>query len=85
VLTLRDRRSARHQIIRMQNSRTVAETLEMVPVSLGANVNTLGIYRPKVAEPEEVLADETDSEALLGHHGGGGHGGGGAHHAPEVR
>ena len=80
VLTLRDRRSARHQIIRMQNSRTVAETLEMVPVSLGANVNTLGIYRPKVAEPEEVLADETDSEALLGHHGGGG-----AHHAPEAR
>jgi NADH-quinone oxidoreductase subunit J len=87
VLTLRDRRSARHQIIRMQNSRTVAETLEMVPVSLGANVNTLGIYRPKVTEPEEVLADETDSEALLGHGGGGGggHGGGGAHHAPEVR
>jgi len=86
VLTLRDRKSSRHQIIRMQNSRTVADTLEMVPVSLGADVNTLGIYRPKVAEPEEVLADETDSEALLGHHGGGGgHGGGGAHHAPEVR
>jgi hypothetical protein len=62
----------------------VAETLEMVPVSLGANVNTLGIYRPKVTEPEEVLSDETDTEALLGHHGGGS-GGAGAHHAPEVR
>jgi NADH-quinone oxidoreductase subunit J len=85
VLTLRERKSSRHQVIRMQNSRTVEETLEMVPVSLGANVNTLGIYRPKVTEPEEELADETSSEALLGHRGGGDHGGGGAHHAPEVR
>jgi NADH-quinone oxidoreductase subunit J len=84
VLTLRERKSSRHQIIRLQNSRTVAETLEMVPVSLGANVNTLGIYRPKVTEPVEDLAEETGSEALLGH-GGGNHGGGGAHHAPEVR
>ncbi len=86
VLTLRDRKSSRHQIIRIQNSRTVEETLEMVRVSLGADVNTLGIYRPKVAEPAEQLADETQSEALLGpHDDGGGHGGGGAHHAPEVR
>jgi NADH-quinone oxidoreductase subunit J len=84
VLTLRERKSSRHQVIRIQNSRTVEETLEMVPVSLGANVNTLGIYRPKVTEPEEELADETSSEALLGHRGGGDHGGGGAHHAPEV-
>jgi len=54
VLTLRDRKTSRHQSIRTQTERTVAETLEMVTVSLGAGVKETGIFRPKVAEPEPV-------------------------------
>jgi hypothetical protein len=45
-------------------------------------VKALGIYRPKVTEPPEILAPESDTETMLGH---GAHGGTGAHHAPEVR
>jgi NADH-quinone oxidoreductase subunit J len=74
VLTLRDRKSSRHQSIRMQTSRTVAETLEMVEVSVGAGVKELGIYRPKLPEPEPEPAD---AEAGAHAHG--------AHHAPEAR
>jgi len=76
VLTLRDRKTSRHQNIGMQTSRTVAETLEMVEVRIGAGVKELGIYRPKppvVPEPEPAHAEA------------GGHDGHGAHHAPEVR
>ena len=69
VLTHRERRTSRHQSIATQNARTVAETLEIVPVALGTGVKELGIYRPKVAEPVESFADESDSEAVLGHHG----------------
>jgi NADH-quinone oxidoreductase subunit J len=76
VLTLRERKSSRHQSIRAQTERTVAETLEMVPVALGAGVRTTGIFRPK--PPEEPALEDADH--------GGGHGGGhGAHHAPEAR
>ncbi|HTB48045.1 MAG TPA: NADH-quinone oxidoreductase subunit J, partial [Acetobacteraceae bacterium] len=53
VLTLRERKTSRHQNIRVQTERTVRETLEMVTVSVGAGVRELGIYRPKVAEQEE--------------------------------
>jgi NADH-quinone oxidoreductase subunit J len=74
VLTLRDRRTSRHQNIRVQTSRTVAETLEMVEVRIGAGVKELGIYRPKVVEPEPEQV----------HEDAGGHGNG-AHHAPEMR
>ena len=74
VLTLRDRRTSRHQNIRVQTSRTVAETLEMVEVRIGAGVKELGIYRPKVAEAELEPV----------HEDAGGHGNG-AHHAPEMR
>jgi NADH-quinone oxidoreductase subunit J len=75
VLTLRERKTSRHQNIAMQTSRTVAETLEMVEVRVGAGVKELGIYRPKppVQEPEPAHAEV------------GGHDGHGAHHAPEVR
>jgi hypothetical protein len=58
VLTLRDRKTSRHQIIRVQTERTVAETLEMVTVSLGAGVKDIGIFEPKVAEQEEPEAAE---------------------------
>ncbi len=69
VLTHRDRKTSRHQSIALQNARTLADTLEVVPVALGAGIKTLGIYRPKVAEPPETFADESDSEAVLGQHG----------------
>ncbi len=78
VLTLRDRKTSRHQIIRNQNERQPGDTLEMVDVALGAGIKTLGIYRPKpVAAPELEHAE-------AGHGGGHGHHGD-AHHSPEVR
>lgn len=54
VLTLRDRKSSRHQVIRDQNARRVEDTLVMVDAGLGAGVGTLGIYRPKIVEPKPV-------------------------------
>ncbi len=38
----------------MQTERTVAETLEMVTVSIGAGVKDIGILGPKVPAPEPV-------------------------------
>jgi NADH-quinone oxidoreductase subunit J len=56
VLTLRDRKSSRHQIIRVQTERTVVETLEMMSVPLGAGTTAAGGYlRPKESEPEPVV------------------------------
>jgi NADH-quinone oxidoreductase subunit J len=78
VLTLRDRKTSRHQSIRMQTSRTVAETLELVEVGVGVGVKELGIYRPK--PPELAPEDRPEPEhAEAGHHGHG------AAHAPEAR
>ena len=54
VLTLRDRKTARHQVIRIQTERAVAETLELVTVSVGAGVKDVGIFEPKVAAPPGV-------------------------------
>jgi NADH-quinone oxidoreductase subunit J len=54
VLTLRDRTTSRHQSIRVQTERSVAETLEMVTVSIGVGVKDIGIFGPKVAQPEPV-------------------------------
>jgi NADH-quinone oxidoreductase subunit J len=54
VLTLRDRKTSRHQSIRTQIERTPAETLELVTVSIGAGVKEVGIFTPKVSEPERV-------------------------------
>ncbi len=51
VLTMRDRHTSRRQDIGVQTARTPDLTLEKVTVALGAGVKTLGIYRPKVAEP----------------------------------
>jgi NADH-quinone oxidoreductase subunit J len=62
VLTLRERKTSRHQIIRVQTERTVRETLELVDVAIGAGMRETGIYRPNVTEdtsdPEEVPAGE---------------------------
>ncbi len=40
VLTLRDRKTSRHQNIQQQTERTVAETLQMMSVSLGAGTTS---------------------------------------------
>jgi NADH-quinone oxidoreductase subunit J len=66
VLTLRERKTSRHQNIAVQTSRTVRETLELVNVSLGAGVRETGIYRPKVTEQEEPEAEDVPAG---GHHG----------------
>jgi len=59
VLTLRDRKSSRHQNIQTQTSRTVSETLEIVSLSLGAGTTASGGFlRPRVAEPEPELVDD---------------------------
>ena len=44
VLTLRDRKTSRHQSIRAQTERTVAETLELVTMSLGAGTKDVGDF-----------------------------------------
>jgi len=67
VLTLRDRKTSRHQDIDLQQSRSVSETLEMVTVSLGGNTTQSGGFlRPKIPEPAE-LVEHADA-------GGHGHG-----------
>ena len=67
VLTLRDRKTSRHQNIRMQTERTVAETLQMMSVTVGSGTTAAGgNLRPKVAEAEPV---EEPADA-----GGHGHG-----------
>ncbi len=58
VLTLRDRKTSRHQDIRIQTERTVSKTLEMVEMSIGAGVRDIGFFRPEVAEEEEPLEEE---------------------------
>jgi NADH-quinone oxidoreductase subunit J len=53
VLTLRDRKTSRHQDIRRQTERTVVETLEMMSLSVGAGTTQSGGYlRPKQPETE---------------------------------
>jgi NADH-quinone oxidoreductase subunit J len=67
VLTLRDRKTSRHQNIRTQTERTVAETLQLLPVALGAGTTASGGYlRRKEPEPEPI---EEEADA-----GGRGHG-----------
>jgi NADH-quinone oxidoreductase subunit J len=75
VLTLRDRKTSRHQNIAMQNARTAVETLVMVDVRIGAGVKELGIYRPK---PPEPASKPEPAHADAGQHGHG------ADHGSEV-
>jgi NADH-quinone oxidoreductase subunit J len=58
VLTLRDRKTSRHQNIRIQTERTVTNTLEMVDISIGAGVRDIGFFRPEAAEEEEPAEEE---------------------------
>jgi NADH-quinone oxidoreductase subunit J len=63
VLTLRDRKTSRHQNISVQTQRTVAETLEVVTLSLGAGTTESGGFlRRKEPEPEP------ETEPADGHH-----------------
>jgi NADH-quinone oxidoreductase subunit J len=67
VLTLRDRKTSRHQNIERQTARAVVETLEMMSVSIGAGTTQSGGYlRPK--EPE---AEPVEEHADAGGHGHG--------------
>ena len=67
VLTLRDRRTSRHQSIRVQTERQVSETLELLSLDLGVGTTGAGGFlRPKAEEPEP-----SDEDA---HGGGHGHG-----------
>jgi NADH-quinone oxidoreductase subunit J len=55
VLTLRDRKTSRHQDIRRQTERKVSETLELMSVSVGAGTTASGGYLlPKQPEPVPV-------------------------------
>jgi NADH-quinone oxidoreductase subunit J len=73
VLTLRDRRRSRHQVIRVQTARDPKETLQLVEAGIGVGVKELGIYRPLAVEPVGIDEDpfSVGQEA-------------GVHHAPEI-
>jgi NADH-quinone oxidoreductase subunit J len=57
VLTLRERRRSRHQVIGLQTAREVRDTLELVEVRLGAGVTPGAIVRPRLAEPVGIDED----------------------------
>jgi NADH-quinone oxidoreductase subunit J len=67
VLTLRDKKASRRQNIEVQTSRTMADTMEIMRLPLGAGTASLGFLRPKPKElpPEPVHHD--DSHAAGGH------------------
>jgi NADH-quinone oxidoreductase subunit J len=59
VLTLRDRRTSRHQDITSQTERRVVETLQMMSVAIGAGTTQLGgNLRPKQVEAEPTVEHE---------------------------
>jgi NADH-quinone oxidoreductase subunit J len=79
VLTLRDRRRSRHQVIAVQTARDPRATLELVEVGIGAGVQSVGIFRPKEAEPGDIDVDPYDEPHGAAHHPAD------AHHRPEAR
>ena len=66
VLTLRDRKSSRHQVIATQTARTAAETLEVLTISLGAGTTASGGFRRP--RPPETEAEPETTEPVHGHH-----------------
>jgi NADH-quinone oxidoreductase subunit J len=64
VLTLRDRKTSRHQNIQRQTERKVAETLQMMSVSLGAGTTASGGY----LHPIEPEAEPVEEHAGAGEH-----------------
>ncbi len=80
VLTLRDRRRSRHQVIRVQTARDPKETLELVQAGIGVGIRSLGILRPKTTEPGDIDIDPyADPDQPGSHHPAD------AHQAPEGR
>ena len=77
VLTLRDKKTSRRQVIAAQIARTAADTLEMMDVRTGAGVKELGILRPKQIVPADDPHDDGDHHAPADHgavdHAHGGH------------
>ncbi len=67
VLTLRDRKTSRHQNIDRQNARTVRETLTMMSIPLGASTTQSGGY----LRPVEPEAEPVEEHADAGGHGHG--------------
>jgi NADH-quinone oxidoreductase subunit J len=67
VLTLRDRKTSRHQDIERQNARTVGETLTMMSIPLGASTTQSGGYLRPVAPEAKPVEEHADA-------GGHGHG-----------
>jgi NADH-quinone oxidoreductase subunit J len=70
VLTHRDSRTSRHQVIRIQTERTTAETLEMLDIGLGVGTKATGYYRPrpKTIEPANMHDSPGDEPRGDGHH-----------------
>jgi NADH-quinone oxidoreductase subunit J len=83
VLTLRDRRTSRHQSIAVQVARNADNTMELLDVRLGAGIDMDAILRPKVTEPDGIDDDPLDPSQGGPPHGG--HHPAGAHHGPEGR
>ncbi len=73
VLTHRERTTSKRQNIARQNARTVADTLEMMPVARGVGTNVTGILRPK-PEPALALTQDEPHEHGIGKPGPGEHG-----------
>ena len=73
VLTHRERATSKRQSIARQNARTVADTLEIMPVAFGAGTNVTGILRPK-PEPALALMQDESHEHGVGKAGPGEHG-----------
>ncbi|MDB5400428.1 MAG: NADH-quinone oxidoreductase subunit [Acetobacteraceae bacterium] len=67
VLTLRDRKTSRHQNIQRQLDRKVTETLQMMSLSLGAGTTASGGY----LHPKEPEAEPVEEHADAGGHGHG--------------
>jgi len=68
VLTLRDRKTSRHQVIRRQTARTAAETMEMLTIPMGAGTTQSGGFlRPKVTEAEPVSEHAAEPGSGHGH------------------
>ncbi len=68
VLTVRERRTSRHQDIDVQTSRSVAETMAMVSVELGVGIPASEYYRPIETEPGGIDDDPLAAPTEVEHH-----------------
>ena len=73
VLTHRGVQTTRRQSIERQNARTVADTLEIMPVGLGVGTGVTGIIRPKPARALAPAAADQPHDTGVGQPGPGEH------------